>query len=211
MGEDRSIDGSRPGDTAASVAVSLAKRLLRSRCRQTRDDLGEAHRQQASRRICEHILAWSTFQSAGIVLTYLPMRGEVDLRPLFEQAPQVQWGIPRVVDLPESHLLFHAYRPDRLVRHRYGMLEPDPSAPLVAPEEADLILVPGLAFDWRGFRLGYGGGYYDRLLGKLTRPATLGICYQALLLDEIPHGAHDVAVTHLVTEAAGVVVRRDAA
>lgn len=205
MGAKERMDSSPGSDAATSEAVGLAKRALRARCRQERDELGADRRRQASERICSHIQAWSNLQSARVVFTYLPMRNEVDLRPLFDGAPGPQWAIPRVVETPEPHLLFHAYRPDHLVLHRFGMLEPDPSAPLITPDQADLILVPGLAFDWRGFRIGYGGGYYDRLLSRHGRAITLGVCYQALLLDEIPHEAHDVPVEYLVTETLGVV------
>jgi len=196
---------SHPGDTAASVAVSLAKRALRARCRQAREELGPAYREQASQHICERIEAWDGFRSARVIFAYLPMRGEVDPRSLFDHSPRVQWAIPRVVEAPEPHLLFHAFQPDRLVLHRFGMLEPDPAAPLIAPEQADLIIVPGLAYTRTGFRLGYGGGYYDRLLAHPGRAATLGACYQALLLDEVPRGPHDVPVAHLVTEDLDVI------
>jgi len=64
--------------------------------------------------------------------------------------------------------------------------------------------VPGLAFDRRGFRLGYGGGYHDRLLAQPGRAITLGICYQALLLAEIPREPHDVPVEYLATQTLGL-------
>jgi 5-formyltetrahydrofolate cyclo-ligase len=209
MGANKSMDGSHQGDTAASVAVSLAKRALRARCRQARDEMGADYRKQASERICKRIEQWDTFRTAKIVFTYLPMRGEVDLRPLFAQSPAIQWAIPRVIETPVPHLLFHAYQADHLVLHRFGMLEPDPLAPLIAPDGAGLIIVPGFAFTRSGYRLGYGGGYYDRLLAKSGRAATLGACYQALLLDEIARGPHDVPVGHLVTEALGVIPSAD--
>jgi 5-formyltetrahydrofolate cyclo-ligase len=202
MGAMERMDSSFGGDAAASEAVSLAKRALRARCRQVRDELGADYRKQASERICDRIEQWDIFRSARCVCAYLPMRGEVDLQPLFVQAPAIQWAIPRVVEAPEPHVLFHAYQPNHLVLHRLGMLEPDPDAPLITPGQADLIIVPGLAFTRSGYRLGYGGGYYDRLLAQPGRAATLGTCYEALLLDEIPHLSHDVPVGYLGTEDA---------
>jgi 5-formyltetrahydrofolate cyclo-ligase len=65
------------------------------------------------------------------VFPYLPMRGEVDLRPLIATAPRLRWAVPRVVDYPFRHMVFHEYDPELLVPHRYGMLEPDPSLPVV--------------------------------------------------------------------------------
>jgi 5-formyltetrahydrofolate cyclo-ligase len=140
------------------------------------------------------------------------MRGEVDLRPLIEVAgPGACWAIPRVVDKPVRQLTFHLYDPERLIRHRYGMLEPGPTLPTIAADQADLILVPGLAFTRTGYRLGYGGGYYDRLLASHGHAPTLGACFQALLVDEIPHERHDVTVEYLVTEVLSVVTTRPAA
>jgi 5-formyltetrahydrofolate cyclo-ligase len=205
------MDGLPDGDAAPSEAIGRAKQALRARCRRVRDELGDSRRAQASERICERIREWSAFRSATVVFTYLPMRGEVDLRPLLDEASRIRWAIPRVVEAPTPHLLFHAYQRDHLILHRFGMPEPDPGAPLITPDQADLILVPGLAFDWSGFRIGYGGGYYDRLLAQHGHAMALGICYQALLLDEIPHEAHDVPVGHLVTEACGVILGRGVA
>ena len=192
-------------DAAASEALRLAKRELRARCRQVRDDLGPVYREGASLRICERIQPWDAFRSAGTVFAYLPMRGEVDLRPLITRAPGVRWAVPRIVRDPARRLAFHAYHPDRLILHRYGMLEPDPADPEIAPDQADVILVPGIAFSRGGYRIGYGGGYYDRLLAQAGQAPRLGVCYQALLLDALPHAPHDVPVSHLVTEALGVV------
>ena len=174
-----------------------------------RDELGPAFRVQASQEISARILRWDGFPAAGVVFAYLPMRGEVDLRPLMAVAPpKVRWAIPRVAEGPDRHLVFHDYNPERLIQHRFGMLEPDPTLPEIALDPANLILVPGLAFTLRGHRLGYGGGYYDRLLSATGHAPTLGVCYQALLVDEIPHAAHDLPVDYLVTEERGVLACR---
>ena len=188
-----------------SDSYANAKARLRTRCRQARNDLGGTYRDQASAHIGERIRHWAAFPPSGIVFTYLPMRGEVDLRPLIATAPQLRWAIPRVVDTPVPHLVFHEYDPEHLVPHRYGMLEPEAALPVVEPGQAELILVPGLAFTLQGFRLGYGGGYYDRLLAQPGHAPTLGTCFQALLLEEIPHAPHDIAVDYIVTEEEGVM------
>lgn len=187
-----------------------AKAALRARCRQLRDELGETHRLRSSQSICDHILKWPGLPSSGAVFTYLPMRGEVDLMPLITAPPPIRWAIPRVVETPTHHLVFHAYDPERLIRHRYGMLEPDPTLPAIEPPQASLILVPGLAYTRAGYRLGYGGGYYDRLLSAPGHPPALGVCFEALLLQEIPRQAHDLPVDFVATEETGVVAARDA-
>jgi 5-formyltetrahydrofolate cyclo-ligase len=125
------------------------------------------------------------------------MGSEVDLSPLFSQFPQKEWGIPRV--LPGNRMAFHLYEPSKLIRHPYGMLEPDPGCPVISTEEVQLAFVPGLAFDLEGWRLGYGGGFYDRFLSGFTGNHA-GITYQMLLAESIPHAHHDIPMQFLITE-----------
>ena len=88
-----------------------------------------------------------------------------------------------------------------LVRHPYGMWEPESNAPLCSPEQLELILVPGLCFDSFGFRLGYGGGYYDRYLNACNG-VTVGLCRDCFLFPRLPHEVHDLPVDFVITETA---------
>ena len=87
----------------------------------------------------------------------------------------------------------------RLYRHRFGMLEPGEACPLLAPEEIDLVLVPGLAFDRAGYRLGQGGGYYDRYLPQCSGKS-LALCREAVLFEALPREEHDRPVGLVLTE-----------
>ncbi len=175
------------------------KKALRLQCRETRKALGREGRELAGQAICTHIEAWPAFQQADVILTYLPMRGEVDLLPLLERRPEKRWLVPRVLPEENHRMAFHPYDPARLVRHEYGMLEPAADLPEIPPAEVQISLVPGLAYDRQGWRLGYGGGYFDRFLKDFTG-TSLGIIYQALLVESIPHGERDVPVIWIVTE-----------
>jgi len=88
---------------------------------------------------------------------------------------------------------------EQLVPAVLGIPAPPDSAPAIAPEHLDLIIVPGLIFDTSGYRLGYGGGYYDRYLSNISA-FTIGITRQRLLRTEVPKEPHDVAVNCLITE-----------
>ena len=180
--------------------IPAQKRALRRACRQVRKELGEPTRQQASLAICDRIEAWPVFQRSSVILAYMPIPGEVDLTPLLARLLHKRWVLPRIIPEEGHRMVFHPYEPERLVRHPFGRAEPDPDLPLFPPGEVQLALVPGLAFDRQGWRLGYGGGYFDRFLCDFTG-VTLGVTYQALLLDELPHGEHDVPVGWIVTEA----------
>jgi 5-formyltetrahydrofolate cyclo-ligase len=128
-------------------------------------------------------------------MAYLAFRNEVDLSALFDRLPDVRWVVPRVAG---KRMTVHEYEAGRLVRHRFGMLEPDAGMPRVSPKEIDVVLVPGVAFDRNGCRLGLGGGYYDRFLP--TTPAVrVGIAHSACLADELPCGGLDQRVGWIVT------------
>ncbi len=91
--------------------------------------------------------------------------------------------------------------PQDFVRGAFGIMEPASTCPAVAPEEIHTVLVPAVAYDTRGFRLGYGGGYYDRFLPTLLPSAELvGLTYEELLVEQLPVDRHDHPVRWVVTE-----------
>ena len=182
-----------------SISISNQKARLRQKCKSIRNELGNSFRQQASNIICKHLSAWDFFQKANVVLTYMPMRTEVDLQPLLTDFPEKHWLIPRILPGEEGRMDFHTYDPNSLILHPFGMAEPTPNSPKLLPEEIQLVLVPGLAFDRFGWRLGYGGGYYDRFLANF-RGDCVGIAFQALFFDTLPHGKYDIPVSRIVSE-----------
>lgn len=181
-------------------AIPALKRELRRQYLERRGTLEETIRETASRAICRHIEKWRIFQQSDVILTYLPMRGEVDLSSLLTRYPQKHWLAPRLLPERKGWMALHPYDPDRLVRHAFGMLEPAADLPEVEPAAVHLALVPAVAYDRRGWRLGYGGGYFDRFLQGF-QGVSLGVTYEALLLDELPHTGHDMPVDWIVTEA----------
>lgn len=179
--------------------LSALKRELRQRYLERRRTLGEEARLAASQAICLHIETWRVFQRSDVILTYLPMRGEVDLSLLLTRHPQKRWLAPRLLPERKGWMALHPYDPEHLVRHPFGMLEPSAQLPEIDPAAVHLALVPAVAYDRRGWRLGYGGGYFDRFLYDF-QGVSLGVTYADLLLDELPHADHDVPVDWIVTE-----------
>jgi 5-formyltetrahydrofolate cyclo-ligase len=146
----------------------------------------------------EHLDNKAPFEGcvALTILTYLAFRNEPDLGLLFGLLPDVNWLAPRIAK--GRQLVLHPYDPDRLARHRFGMLEPVASLPVVDPATVDVVLVPGVAFDRRGGRLGFGGGYYDRFLP--TTPALrVGIAFDQCLAEELPCDEHDQRMDWVAT------------
>ena len=132
---------------------------------------------------------------AAYVLTFRPMAGEIDLDSLLHEYP---CAVTRT--WPRGRLTVH--RADvEMERHRWGYLQPTANAPELPLDEIGAVLVPGVLFDRRGGRLGHGAGYYDRLLPRLPAGAILiGVTTSDRVVDELPTDAHDVRMTHVVTE-----------
>lgn len=179
-----------------------AKEALRKRVAAVRRTLLAEARAERSQRACSLLLDSEPFARAQVILSYAPLRFEADPQSLVERAHALgkQVLLPRV-DQETHTLVLHAHRPgDELAESGMGIREPLESAPVVAPELVDLVLVPGLAFDGRGYRLGYGKGFYDRLLPLLTRATPVGLAFELSLLPEVPSEPHDVPVHGVATE-----------
>jgi 5-formyltetrahydrofolate cyclo-ligase len=163
-----------------------------------------------SHAVCDHLSRWPIFERAATILGFMAFRNEVDLGSLVEHWSQKRWLMPRVVEGAElasgqsPYLALHSYIPGRLTRHRFGMLEPLPCLPRIDPSEVEVILVPGVAFDRQGGRLGYGGGFYDRLLPLASQAVDIGVTFKELVLDAVPMEPWDCRMSWLVTPA-GVI------
>ena len=183
------------------------KRQLRQQCKAIRKGLSDEALRETSRVICVCLAEWDKFHTAETILTYMPIYTEIDLCSLLTDFPEKRWLLPRINPGESGHMAFHPYDPDNLILHPFGMAEPSPDLPQVSPNEIQLVLVPGLAFDHSGWRLGYGGGYFDRFLKDFSG-VSVGVVYRALLLDAIPHGEYDISVDWLVTEDGLIKVTR---
>lgn len=132
------------------------------------------------------------------VLTYLPLPGEIDVTPLASLVPGRAWYVTRTP--PEGWLTVHRLDGAR-ERHPFGFEQPAAGAPEVSPEVLDVALLPGLAFDRSGIRLGHGKGYYDELCSRLRPDAlTVGVTVERRIVEAIPSEPYDRPVRFLATE-----------
>jgi 5-formyltetrahydrofolate cyclo-ligase len=182
-----------------SDSFAETKSQLRQHCRKLRASLGEETRARASQSICAQLEDWPIFLQSNTILTYMPIKGEADLTALLDRHPEKLWVLPRIIPEENHRMIFHPYDAARLVCHPFGMAEPAADLPEISPSEIQLVLVPGLAYDHHGWRLGYGGGYFDRFL-KSFAGTSVGIALHALVLDNLPHNEFDVPVQWIVTE-----------
>ncbi|MBD2122108.1 5-formyltetrahydrofolate cyclo-ligase [Trichocoleus sp. FACHB-262] len=178
--------------------VELRRLLLQQRQAITTEDW-----RAKSDRLCLQIQAASLFAKSQTILAYFSFRQEPDLMPLINQASDRVWGFPRCVG---KSLFWHAWSATSnlpLQSGAYGIKEPHPDCPALEPEQVDLILVPAVACDRQGYRLGYGGGFYDRLLSDpawATKP-TIGIVFEFAHLPNLPVDAWDQPLSAVCTEA----------
>ena len=147
--------------------------------------------------LADHVLRVCPPPPGAIVAGFLPVGEEIDLRPLLLELHARGHVLVLPVTPPRGHPLgFRTWTPgDPLVTERFGTTRP------TGPERVpDFLLVPLLAFDVHGRRLGYGAGYYDRTLAALPQRFALGCAYAAQQIEAVPAGPHDVALDAVATE-----------
>ncbi len=179
------------------------KAALRQEMLAARRGLSAEDRAAASRAIAARVIALPAFAAARTVAVYRPMGAEVDTAPIVASAlgaaKRVAW--PRIAGGAPG-LGFAACFPAELVPGPRGTLAPPPGAPEVPPASLDLVLVPGLAFDAAGRRLGRGGGYYDSALAAVAgRTLLVGLAFDCQIAPEIPVDPHDARVDLVATES----------
>lgn len=192
--------------------VARWRRAERTRLASLRDGLGQTGRAQASVSICGHLarILASRGTSRGAVLAgYWPIRGEPDLRPLLSDlhGAGIAIALP-VVETRAAPLVFRRWRPGaRMVRGHWNIPVPPPEAEVMVP---DIALAPCLGWDDGCYRLGWGGGYYDRTLAALSpRPATIGVALAAARLTTIYPQPHDIPLDMIVTETSAGAERKN--
>lgn len=162
--------------------------------------------------LCERVLAAIDFPESCVVSAYWPMRSEIDPRPLMIRLHEDGHPIALpVVAGPGIPLVFRAWRPENpLEPAGFGTRVPLENQPELTPA---FLIVPLLAFDRAGYRLGYGGGFYDRSLARLRDTGTtlaVGVAYAAQEVAEVPRDGNDQPVDWIVTEAESIRVRAGA-
>lgn len=172
------------------------KSALRHKFLQQRQSLSRVEWQTTSKLICDRLKTATVFKEAQTILAYFSFRQEVDLTALFKL--NKSWGFPRCVG---KSLIWHSWQPaDSLQTGKYGILEPQANAPTIDPKTADLILVPAVACDRQGYRLGYGGGFYDRLLSSGFDVPTIGVVFDFSYVAQLPIDTWDMPLHFICTE-----------
>jgi 5-formyltetrahydrofolate cyclo-ligase len=190
-----------------------SKKELRRRMLEVRTGLPEDYRARCSETICRNLVQLNEFRRSSAILFYMPFRGEADVRPAIVHAWQTGKTVllPRVRPENRSMKAVRVNSFDELVAGAYGILEPPGDPEREVPlDRIDLVVVPGVAFDRRGYRLGYGGGYYDRFFACLSdRPVRTGVCFTEQLVETAMPEEHDQPMHMLVTPDQVLVMKKE--
>ena len=161
-----------------------------------------------SRAVFERLTELDEVGQAGTMMVFLAFGSEVNLDSL------IQWGwdggkrivVPYCCPGERTLTACQINNFAELFPGLYGIREPRPGElRMVPPAEIDVVIVPGVVFDRRGYRIGYGGGYYDRFLGRATGAARIGAAFCCQIVSEIPVEPHDIPVDAVATEAETIV------
>lgn len=179
----------------------MPKSVLRTRMLATRKHLPTEEQLRAGHIIQSALVALPEYLAARSVALYAAFRGEVPTSGLIRQSLSAgkEVLLPAVIG---HDLVFRVITDEsELVPGRYGILEPNDNCPQQEPDSIDLFVIPGVAFDLNGHRVGYGRGYYDRTLHRYESGGKLiGVCYDFQLVEVIAGEPHDVIMDRVITE-----------
>lgn len=191
---------------------SLDKNTLRRHYADLRGELTQAERTAAEAAIYESLFSLPAWREATVICGYMSVRGELNTFPILRRAVAEGKTVAlpvTITDASEGRMIFRSLPDgdfDLLAPARFGIPEPDKACPELSPADFSraLILVPALAFDHEGYRLGYGGGYYDRFLRELLEAkipvTTVGLAFSACVTDILPRNSHDIPVQFILDE-----------
>ncbi len=190
----------------------ITKEALRQRSLKFRNGIAPRERKKRSLKILHKLLTLEEFKKAKRVATYLSFGSEVSTLKL----PGLCWKLGKTVVVPvtarglEKTFLSELKAHDRLKKSRWGIPEPSrKNWRPVALKSLNLIVIPGVAFDRLGHRLGYGGGVFDRLLKSAPRAVRVGLAFEPQLVSRLPRGLHDERLDVLLTERRTLRWRRN--
>ncbi len=184
--------------------IRLEKKELRKRILTIRDSLTKDEWAKKSKAIFDHFFTLGEITTAQNIFIFINFRSEVDTKPIIERLLEMGKNvIVPYTDIPNKRLrLFYLNDFKELIEGSYGILEPNPSTAKEAKlKDVELVVVPGSAFDTKGGRMGYGGGFYDRLLPSIkTGVKTIAIAFELQIVEQVPMGYYDRRVDIIVTE-----------
>ena len=191
-------NGSR--ETGPRNPVLEEKNRLRRNLLGKRRNLPRSLRREKSALILRVLLSEKAFSDASSVALYFPVNGEVDTRGIFEKCVDLEKKVFFPKTLGSGLVFLRTRNFEELTPGAFAIPEPPADAECARGGELDLVVVPGVAFDFSGNRIGYGKGFYDRFLKDIPRQARFGLSYRFQVLESIPSDETDVKMGRVITE-----------
>lgn len=181
--------------------VDEIKNQLRLKYKDMRKNMPHSIKQQYDQQIFNNLLKLQNFHQSDTILTYMSTEIEIDTYRIIEYSlnNKKKVALPKCTN---NNMNFYYYNKTKsLKKSKYGIWEPNGiEKDLAVLSEKTICIVPGLSFDLNGYRLGYGGGYYDRFLYKNDSLITVGLCYQNNVVDKLIINQYDIPVNYIITE-----------
>jgi len=180
------------------------KKILRQKVRRKRDSLSPRQIEIKSQQITDKLLSIVESNGFNTIMLYLSMESEVQTFELLHRLLRLDKVVlaPVMEPVNKKLLPYQIVNPETdLITSKYGMQEPDlKRCKLLSPAEIELVTVPGLAFDAKGYRIGYGGGYYDRFLKQCQKALWVGLAFECQFVEDAVCAEWDLPVHKIVTE-----------
>lgn len=178
------------------------KKELRKQMKELRGKLGADEKRKLDECVFDNFINNPVYARADSIFAFVSFGDEVDTHKIIEHA--LEHGkrvcVPKVISKESGMIAVELESFQDLAPGAYGILEPVNAANAVEENSIDLAIVPGLAFDFAGGRLGYGGGYYDRFLSKLKDNAfKVGLCFDFQIIENVPTSKFDVALDGIIS------------
>jgi len=182
----------------------IMKKEVRKEVLSKRSSLKKEEVIQKSLSIKSKLSSLPEYINSQVRMFYISFRNEVETQDMIQESLDngKRVIIPVVVKGDKNLLLSELKSFDELYTSTYGILEPkEEFLRPVNAQDIDIVIVPGVAFDENGYRIGYGGGYYDRLIKRLPHSCkTIAIAFEVQVIDSVPHESHDMKVDMIITE-----------
>ena len=171
----------------------MDKKTLRKKIRELKRAMTPEQIEEKSNRLCERFLASDFYRDAKTVYGYLPYNQEVRTTPILDQALKdgKRVAVPKIYG--DEMKFLYLTDLSQVAASSFGIPEPIADEP-VATDSTALVLMPGLAFDTEGHRIGYGGGFYDKFLAQEPEHPTVALCYDFQMVQNLPVDDYDIPV-----------------
>lgn len=184
--------------------VILDKKVLRDKMLEERSKLSHEEIMIKSRAIRDKLFSLKKYQKSNFIFSFISFKDEVNTHDIIRQSLSVGKRVGVPITIPKERKLLVSEILDfdnELEIGYYNILSPKKGyIREVSPNLIDLVLVPGLIFTPTGYRIGYGGGYYDRFFSENKEIFKIGLCYEMQIAPEVPRGKYDIPVDYIITE-----------